>query len=79
MVLEAATIHEIDDQLELVETLEVSDLRLVTSVDECFECGLHQRARAAAQDRLLPERSVSVSSANVVSMTPARVQPMPRA
>ena len=33
--------------------------------------------RVRAEDRLLADRSVSVSSVNVVSMTPARVPPTP--
>src|SRR5258708_6063815 len=33
-LLKAAFVHEVDDQLELVKTLEISDLRLVTGVDE---------------------------------------------
>jgi hypothetical protein len=47
---------EVDDELELVETLEVSDLRLVTRFDERFETRLDERADPAAEDRLFPEK-----------------------
>src|SRR4029453_15438844 len=44
-----------DNQLQLVQTLEVGNLRLVTGLDERFESGLDQGARAAAEHRLLAE------------------------
>ena len=54
-VVEAAAVHEIDDQLQLVQALEVGDLRLIAGLDQRLEAGLDQRADAAAQDRLLAE------------------------
>src|SRR5687768_2727256 len=55
-VLEAAPIHQVDDQLQLVEAFEVGDLRLVARLDERLEAGLDECARAAAQHRLLAEQ-----------------------
>ncbi len=52
---EAAAIHEVDDQLELVQALEVGDLRLIAGVDQRLEAGLDQRGRAAAEHGLLAE------------------------
>src|SRR6266545_8221387 len=51
-----ALVHEVDDELQLVEALEVRDLRLVAGVDERLEPRLHQRGHAAAQHRLLAEQ-----------------------
>ena len=54
-VAEAAAVHEVDDELELVQALEVRDLRLVARLDQRLEAGLHELAHAAAEDRLLAE------------------------
>ena len=44
-VVQAAAVHQVDDQLQLVQALEVGDLGLVAGLDERLEAGLHQRAR----------------------------------
>ena len=54
-VLEAAAVHEVDDELELVEDFEVGDLGLVAGFDEGLEAGLDERGGAAAEDGLLAE------------------------
>ena len=53
--VEAAAIHQVDDELELVHRLEVGELGLVAGLDERLERHLHQRRGAAAQDGLLAE------------------------
>ena len=53
---DAFFIHQIDDQLELVETLEVGDLGLVSRFDERLEPGLHEAGGASAQNGLLTEQ-----------------------
>src|SRR5436190_6885140 len=50
-----ALVEEVDDELELVETLEVRDLRLVAGRDERVEARGDQRRRSSAQDGLLAE------------------------
>ena len=54
-VRQAAAVHEVHDQLQLVQALEVRDLRLVAGRDQRLEARLHQRGHAAAQHRLLAE------------------------
>ena len=54
-VVQASLVDEIDDQLELVETLEVGNLRLISGLDESIESCLDQVADAAAQNALLAE------------------------
>src|SRR5664280_2849086 len=54
-VIQAAAVHEVHDELQLVQAFEVRDLRLVARVDERLKAGLHERGRAAAEDRLLAE------------------------
>ena len=76
---EAAAIHQIDDQLQLVQALEVGDLRLIPCLDQRFETGGDERADAAAEHRLLAEQIRFRFFREVVSITPARVQPMPLA
>src|SRR5664280_1515643 len=78
-VVEAAAVHEVDDELQLVQALEVRDLGLVARVDECLEARLTSAAVPPQRTACSPKRSVSVSSANVVSRTPARVEPRARA
>ena len=53
---QSALVDQVHDQLQLVQALEVRDLRLVTGRDERLEPRLDQRGRAAAQDRLLAEQ-----------------------
>src|SRR5215218_116728 len=53
---QAALVHQVDDQLQLVEALEVGDLRLVAGLDQGLEAGLDQRGAAAAEHRLLAEQ-----------------------
>ena len=52
---DAALVHQVDDQLELVQALEVGDLRGVAGLGQHLEAGLHQRGGAAAEHRLLAE------------------------
>ena len=52
---DALLVHEVDDELELVEALEVGRLGLVAGVDQGLEPGLDQRGQAAAQHDLLAE------------------------
>ncbi len=52
---DALFVHEVDDELELVEALEVGDLGLVAGLDEGVEAAAHQLGGAAAQDDLLAE------------------------
>ena len=47
--------HEVDDELELVEALEVGDLRLVAGLDERVEAGRDELHGAAAEHGLLAE------------------------
>ena len=54
--VEAAAVHQVDDELELVHRLEVGQLGLVAGLDEGLEGHLDQRGRAAAEDRLLAEQ-----------------------
>ena len=54
-VVEAAAIHQVDDQLQLVQALEVGDLGLVAGLDERLEARLDQFGGAAAEDGLLAE------------------------
>ena len=42
-VIQPTLIHQIDDQLQLVQTLEVRHLRLVSGFGERLEARLHQR------------------------------------
>jgi hypothetical protein len=58
---------------------EVGNLRLIARLDQRLEARRHQRADAAAQHGLLAEQVRFGFSENVVSITPARVQPMPLA
>src|SRR5690606_21883036 len=53
---DAALPHQVDDQLQLVQHLEVGDLRLVAGLHQHLEAGLHQGAGATAQHRLLTEQ-----------------------
>jgi hypothetical protein len=53
---DAALVHQVDDQLQLVEALEVRDLGLVAGLGEDLEAVLHQLRRATAQDGLLAEQ-----------------------
>ena len=52
---DAALVHQVDDQLQLVQALEVGHLRRVAGLDQRFETGLDQCRGAAAQHRLLAE------------------------
>src|SRR5215217_2882893 len=52
----AALVHEVDDQLELVEALEVRDLGLVARGHERVEPALDERRRPAAENDLLAEQ-----------------------
>ena len=54
-VLEAAAVHEVDDELELVEDLEVGEFGLVAGLGEDLEACLDEGGGAAAEDGLLAE------------------------
>ena len=54
--VEAAAVHQVDDELELVHRLEVRELGLVAGLDERLERRLDERRHAAAQQRLLAEQ-----------------------
>ena len=53
---QATLVHEVDDELQLVEALEVGDLGLVAGLDEHLEPGLDKRGGATAEDGLLTEQ-----------------------
>src|SRR5437588_3651299 len=53
---QSALVQEIDDQLQLVQALEVRDLRLVAGVDECLERAGDQGGDPAAPDGLVAEQ-----------------------
>ena len=53
---DAALVHEVDDELELVQALEVGDLGLVAGLDQRLEAGLDQLRGTAAEHRLLAEQ-----------------------
>src|ERR1017187_6336687 len=52
IVIRAAAVHEVHDELQLVQAVEVRDLRLVARVDELKKTGPHERGPPAPQDRL---------------------------
>src|SRR5215468_134706 len=52
---DAALVHEVHDQLHLVQALEVRGLRLVSGLDKRRETGLDQLRDATAEHRLLAE------------------------
>src|SRR5277367_1406986 len=47
-VVQAPAVHQIHNQLQLMHAFEVSDLRLVSSLDQGFKAGFYERAYAAA-------------------------------
>ena len=49
-------VHQVDDQLDLVEALEVRHLRRVAGGGQRLEAGLHERRQPAAQHDLLAEQ-----------------------
>ena len=53
---DAFLVHQVDDQLHLVQALEVRHLRLVPSLDQRLEAGAHQRGQTTAQHDLLAEQ-----------------------
>ena len=53
---DAALVHQVDDQLQLVQALEVGDLGLVAGLGEHLEAVLHQLRHAAAEHGLLAEQ-----------------------
>jgi hypothetical protein len=58
---DAALPHEVDDELELVQHLEVGDLGLVAGLDERLEAVLHSCEVPPQSTACSPNRSVSVS------------------
>ena len=70
-------VHEVDDQLELVQALEVRRLGLVAGARRASRSRPAPATSAPPHSTTCsPKRSVSVSSLKVVSSTPARVAPM---
>lgn len=68
---------EIDYELELMADLEVSHFRLVSGFDERFETVLYELQKSLRTRTVCsPNRSVSVSSRNVVLIAPAQVPPI---
>src|SRR5512132_771617 len=53
---QAALVHQVDDQLELVQALEVGHLGLVAGLGQGLEAGLDQGGGAAAEHGLLAEQ-----------------------
>ena len=53
---DALLVHQVDDELELVQALEISHFRLITGFDENLESGLHQSRGTAAEHDLLAEK-----------------------
>ena len=53
---DARFIHQINNQFQLVQALEIGHLRLVPGFDQRFVPGQNQRARATAQHRLFAEQ-----------------------
>ena len=51
-----AFVHQVDDQLQLVQALEISDFRLVAGVGQRLESGSDQLGGAAAKHGLLAEQ-----------------------
>ena len=54
-VFEAATIEEVDDELELVKDFEVGELGLIAGLGEDLEAALDEGCGATAEDGLLAE------------------------
>ncbi len=52
---EAAAVHEVDDELELVEDFEVGEFRLIAGLGEGLEACLDEGGGASAEDGLLAE------------------------
>src|SRR5699024_5583281 len=50
-VFHAAFIHEVHDELHLMETFEISDFRLVTCICKCFKPGFDKACESAAEYR----------------------------
>src|SRR5690554_1802756 len=53
---DAALVHQVDDQLQLVQTLEVGHFRRVAGFGQHFETGLDQLHRATTENSLLTEQ-----------------------
>ena len=55
-VPEPALIEQVDDELQLMQTLEIRDLGLISRFDQRLERGLYQRTHTPAKHRLLAEK-----------------------
>ena len=53
---DALLVHQVDDQLQLVQALEVGQARVVSRLDQRLEAGLDELGGAAAEHRLLAEQ-----------------------
>jgi hypothetical protein len=53
---DALLVHEVDDQLEFVQALEVGELGVIAGVDQRLVARAHQLGEPAAQDGLLAEQ-----------------------
>ena len=49
-------VHQVDDELELVQALEISHFRLIPGFDENLESSFHQSRSTAAEHDLLTEK-----------------------
>jgi hypothetical protein len=54
-VIQAADVDQIDDQFHFVDAFEVRHFLGITGFDECFESGLDERGKSAAEDGLFAE------------------------
>src|SRR5215203_4591658 len=54
--LDAVLVHQVHDQLQLVQALEVGEARVIARLHEGLEAGTDQLCRPAAQHRLLAEQ-----------------------
>ena len=53
---DALLVHQVDDQLELVQALEVGQSRVVAALDQRLVAGAHELRHPAAEHRLLAEQ-----------------------
>jgi len=53
---QAAFVNQVDDQLDFMDAFKISHLRRITRVDQSIVTGLDQRAKPAAQNRLLAKQ-----------------------
>jgi osmoprotectant transport system permease protein len=76
---DAAFIDQVDDQLHFVQALEIGHLRRVAGFHQRLEAARISSTRPPHSTTCSPNRSVSHSSLNEVSMMPARPPPIAEA